>query len=152
MEVFMKARLGMFGFVIAFALSAVSFSAAAGSPAAPGFSQATAAPAQPTQAKPKAKKRVTRVAAMRGVPKGTKACVDHLIKMASTEPMTPYEGHPAEIINNGLLWNDPKSRCSVGDDAALRLKVSHVATAWMQKDTEKVKQQLEELKNSLPQT
>jgi hypothetical protein len=138
--------------VFALAMTAIPFGSVTASSMGPVLSQATQDPAQPPQTKPKTKKRVKSTRAMRGVPAGTKACVDHLIEMASTEPITPYEGHPEEIINNGLLWNDPKSKCSVGDDAAVRLKVSNVATAWKQKDAGKVRQQLQELKSALPQT
>jgi hypothetical protein len=101
--------------------------------------------------KPQAKKKTTRSKrkVMRGVPAGVQACLDHLIEMASTEPMTPYEGHPQEIVNNGLLWNDPKSKCFVGSDA-LRLKVSEAAAAWRQKNAEKVKSLLQEVKSAAP--
>ena len=151
----MKARIATFGLVFTFALFALSVSAGARfEPIPPASLQAATAPApQPPTKSSQAKKRGARSSrAMRGVPTGTTACVEQLIRMASTEPMTAYEGRPSQIINDGLLWNDPKSKCSVGDDPALRLKVSQVATSWRQKDAEKVKQQLEELKSSLPQT
>jgi len=89
---------------------------------------------------------------MRGVPTGVQACLDHLSQMASTEPITPYEGHPSEIINNGLLWNDAKSKCSIGTDPQLRLKVGKMATAWSQKDAATVKSLLEEIKSAAPKT
>jgi len=95
--------------------------------------------------KPKAK-------VMRGVPAGVPACLEHLSQMAATEPMTPYEGHPEEIINNGLLWNDAKSKCSIGTDPQLRLKVGNLAKAWRQKDAATVKSLLEEIKSAAPKT
>lgn len=87
-------------------------------------------------------------AAMKGVPSGVPNCVDHLIKMASTDPLIAYEGHPSEIINDGLLWNDPKSKCSVGSDQGIRDKVQAVALAWNLKDAAKVRSLLEELKSA----
>ena len=88
---------------------------------------------------------------MRGVPSGMKNCLDHLSQMAANDPLIDYEGHPSEIINNGLLWNDPKSKCSVGSDSALRLKVSNLATAWKMKDAAKVRSLLDEIKSAAPQ-
>lgn len=88
---------------------------------------------------------------MRGVPSGMKNCLDHLTQMAANDPLIDYEGHPSEIINNGLLWNDPKSKCSVGSDSSLRLKVSSLATAWMMKDAARVRSLLEEIKSAAPQ-
>jgi hypothetical protein len=88
---------------------------------------------------------------MRGVPSGVQNCIDHLIKMAENDPLIDYEGHPSEIINNGLLWNDPKSKCSIGSDASLRLKVSNLATAWSMKDAAKVRSLLQEIKSAAPQ-
>ena len=88
---------------------------------------------------------------MAGVPTGVQNCLDHLIEMASADPLIAYEGHPSEIINNGLLWNDPKSKCSVGADSSLRLKVSNLATAWQQKDAATVRSLLQEIKSAAPQ-
>ena len=76
---------------------------------------------------------------MTGVPKGVDKCIEHLIEMASEDPMTPYEGHPQEIINNGLLWNNAKSKCSIGDNHSLRLKLSELSKAWRENDTSKVR-------------
>src|SRR5262245_31663903 len=67
--------------------------------------------------------------AMRGVPKGVAACIEHLQQMAQADPLIAYEGHPQEIVNNGLLWNSPKSHCSVGDNEQLRKKIVDAATA-----------------------
>src|SRR5215467_6649668 len=58
----------------------------------------------------------TKGKAMRGVPHGVGACNEHLQQMAQADPLIAYEGHPQEVINNGLLWNNPKSHCSVGDN------------------------------------
>ena len=88
---------------------------------------------------------------MRGVPTGVQNCLDHLIEMASADPLIPYEGHPQEIINNGLLWNDPKSKCSVASDASLRGKVFDVSTAWRMNDAAKVRSLLQEIKSAAPQ-
>jgi hypothetical protein len=88
---------------------------------------------------------------MRGVPKGVHACIDRLTEIASADPLAAYEGQPQEIVNNGLLWNDPKSRCSIGDDGKLRLKVSEMASAWQSKDAAKVRSLLQEIKSAAPQ-
>ena len=87
----------------------------------------------------------------RGVPSGVQNCIDHLIEMASADPLVAYEGHPSEIINNGLMWNDPKSKCSVGADPSLRLKLSNLVTAWNQKDAAQVRSLLQEIKSAAPQ-
>jgi hypothetical protein len=87
----------------------------------------------------------------RGVPSGVQNCIDHLIEMASADPLVAYEGHPSEIVNNGLMWNDPKSKCSVGADTSLRLKITNMATAWNQKEAEKVRSLLQEIKSAAPQ-
>ena len=94
------------------------------------------------------KKRVRRIKktyTMKGVPSGVANCVKHLSEMASKDPLIAYEGHPEEIINNGLLWNDPKSKCSVGSDENMRKKVSELAMAWQMKDAAKVRSILQEL-------
>jgi len=109
-----------------------------------------AAPAT-TAEKPKAKKPARRHPKEAvGVPKGVGACVAKLEQLASKEPMTPYEKGPEQIINNGLLWNDPHSKCSVGSDQTVRNKVFAVATAWQQKDSGKVQSALADLKSSVP--
>lgn len=101
--------------------------------------------------KPKAKK-AGGAMSMTGVPKGVQACLDHLIKMAEKEPLIDYEGHPSEIINGGLMWNDPKSKCSLGDNLDLRKKAADVATAWRKKDAAAVRSLLQELKSAAPQS
>ena len=116
----------------------------------PATSEQTMAPTKKGGGRKVVKKTKTKV--MRGVPSGVQACLEHLSQMAATEPMTPYEGHPAEIINNGLLWNDAKSKCSIGTDQQLRLKVGNLATAWARKDAAAVKSLLEEIKSAAPKT
>lgn len=104
------------------------------------------------QAKPPRPKRSrARGRVMRGIPKGVQACIDHLTEIASADPLVAYEGHPQQVVNNGLLWNDPKSKCSIGDDAKLRLKVSEMASAWQMKDAAKVRSLLQEIKSAAPQ-
>ncbi len=122
-------------------------------PAATEQAPATEAPQAAETMAPKkpARRRARRGAAMRGVPSGVKACLDHLSQMAANDPLIDYEGHPSEVINNGLLWNDPKSKCSIGSDSSLRLKVSNLASAWMMKDAAKVRSLLEEIKAAAPQ-
>jgi len=87
---------------------------------------------------------------MRGVPHGVAACIEHLQAMAAADPLIPYDGHPSEIVNNGLLWNNPKSHCSVGDNTAVRDKIVDAATAWKQKDAAKVRSLLDEAKAAAP--
>ena len=101
------------------------------------------------QPKPKrpARKRPKETA---GIPTGAGACVAKLEQLASKEPMTPYENGPDQIINNGLLWNDPHSKCPVGSDQAVRSKVFAVATAWQQKNSTGVQSALADLKSSVP--
>ncbi len=107
-------------------------------PAAPAAGQpATAAKPKP---KPKKKKAV-----MAGVPKGVPACIKHLTQMAAKDPLIDYDGHPSEIINGGLLWNDPKSQCSVAGDEATKKKVLALADAWRRKDAAQVRSLLQEL-------
>jgi hypothetical protein len=107
-------------------------------PAAPAAGQpATAAKPKP---KPKKKKAV-----MAGVPKGVPACIKHLTQMAAKDPLIDYDGHPSEIINGGLLWNDPKSQCSVAGDEAAKKKVLALADAWRRKDAAQVRSLLQEL-------
>ncbi|HEX8183240.1 MAG TPA: hypothetical protein VF747_00765, partial [Blastocatellia bacterium] len=81
---------------------------------------------------------------MSGVPSGVENCLNHLAQMAASDPMIDYEGHPSEIINNGLLWNDSKSKCATSDQAQ-REKIFEVATAWRMKDSAKVRSLLSEL-------
>jgi len=110
----------------------------------------TMAPAA-TGEKPKAKKPAhRRPKEMTGVPSGVGNCISRLEQLASKEPMAPYEQGPDQIINNGLLWNDPHSKCSVGSDQGVRNKVFTLATAWQRKDADKVKETLADLKSSYP--
>jgi hypothetical protein len=90
--------------------------------------------------------------ARRGVPKGVHNCIDRLIEIATADPLVDYAGQPEQIVNNGLLWNDPKSNCYVGDDGKLRLKISEMANAWRAKDASKVRSMLQEIKSAAPQS
>ena len=114
----------------------------------PTASQApAAAPADQTMTaakpKPKAKRKASQ--RMAGVPQGVPACLKHLAKMAEKEPLIDYDGHPSEIINGGLLWNDPKSRCSVAADEAMKKKAIELAGAWRKKDAAQVRSLIAEL-------
>lgn len=120
------------------------------------MSQASAQAVAPSQApadqtmtmakpKPKPKRKAQRMA---GVPKGVPACIKQLAKMAEKDPLIDYEGHPSEIINGGLLWNDPKSRCSVAGDEAMKKKVLDLAGAWHKKDGATVRSLLAELESA----
>jgi hypothetical protein len=95
------------------------------------------------KAKPKPKKKAPM--AMAGVPSGVPNCIKHLTQMAAKDPLIDYEGHPSEIINGGLLWNDPKSHCSIGGDEAIKKKVVELAGAWRRKDASQVRSLLGEL-------
>ena len=162
----MRSKLVMFG-ITAVAVLALSLEASpqavaqnANKPAAPKKSKAPAAkpaPPAPTMAasaeKPAAKKPVRRkkkTTAMKGVPSGVANCLKHLSEMASKDPLIAYEGHPEEIINNGLLWNDPKSKCSIGSDESTRKKVAELASAWRMKDASKVRSIIGELEAMAP--
>lgn len=81
---------------------------------------------------------------MAGVPMGVENCLNHLAKMAAADPLIDYEGHPSEIVNNGLLWNDPKSKCAVSDEGQ-RKKLFELAQAWRMKDASKVRSMLQEM-------
>jgi len=109
--------------------------------AAPAAAQAPAAEKKPAARKPRPKK----TNAMKGVPSGIPNCIKHLSEMAAKDPLIAYEGHPEEVINNGLLWNDPKSKCSVGSDENMRKKVAELAQAWRMKDASKVRSIIQEL-------
>jgi hypothetical protein len=88
--------------------------------------------------------------AMAGVPSGVGNCIKHLSEMAAKDPLIAFEGHPEDIVNNGLLWNDPKSKCSVGSDENMRQKIFDLATAWRMKDAAKVRSILQELEGMSP--
>ncbi|HET8676277.1 MAG TPA: hypothetical protein VFO63_10850 [Blastocatellia bacterium] len=104
-------------------------------------------------AKKNVRRRVRRGGARskRGVPTGVQNCIDRLIELATPDPLVAYDGQPSEIVNNGLMWNDPKSKCSVGADTSLRLKITNLATAWNQKEADKVRSLLQEIKSAAPQ-
>lgn len=119
-------------------------------PPPPKAAQAKPAPAadaakETMAAKPKPKPKKKAAAAMAGVPKGVPNCIKRLTQMAAKDPLIDYDGHPSEIINGGLLWNDPKSHCSVGGDEAMRKKVIELAGAWRRKDGSQVRSLLAEL-------
>jgi hypothetical protein len=109
--------------------------------------QETATPAQakPRRSRGQRRGRGNNPKMMRGVPNGVENCLNHLAQMAAADPLIEYEGHPSEIINNGLLWNDAKSKCSLGDDQDKRKKVFEIANAWRTKDAAKVRSLLQEL-------
>jgi hypothetical protein len=120
-------------------------------PPPPKPAQAQPAPAAPAAgettmaAKPKPKPKKKKATAMTGVPKGVPACIKHLTDMAAKDPLIDYDGHPSEIINGGLLWNDPKSQCSIASDEATKKKVLELAGAWRRKDASQVRSLLQEL-------
>jgi hypothetical protein len=115
-----------------------------------------AAPAQAATpaAKPAAAKKPVahkkKPAAMAGVPSGVGNCIKHLSEMAAKDPLIAYEGHPEDIVNNGLLWNDPKSKCSVGSDDNMRKKVVELAGKWRMHDAAAVRSILQELEGMSP--
>lgn len=111
-------------------------------PAADNTGQAMTAP------KPKPKPKRKSSMAMSGVPNGVPACLKHLSKMAEKDPLINYDGHPSEIVNGGLLWNDPKSHCSIAGDEATKKKVIELAGAWRTKDSAKVRSILAELESA----
>jgi hypothetical protein len=111
--------------------------------AAPAAAPAPAATAEKPMAKPKPKRKASM--AMSGVPNGVPNCIKHLAKMAEKDPLINYDGHPSQIVNDGLLWNDPKSHCSVASDEAMKKKVVDLATAWRAKDSATVRSLLAEL-------
>jgi hypothetical protein len=117
-------------------------------PAAQAAPAQGAAPAKPVARKPVHRKKKPN--AMAGVPSGVGNCIKHLSEMAAKDPLIPYEGHPSEVVNNGLLWNDPKSKCSVGSDENMREKVFDLASAWRMNDAAKVRSILQELEGMSP--
>ena len=125
---------------------------AAAKPAAekPAAKKPAATGEKPVAKKPVRKKKKPAAAAMKGVPSGVGNCIKHLSDMASKDPLISFEGHPEEIVNNGLLWNDPKSKCSVGSDENMRKKLFELTTAWRLKDAAKVRSLLQELESMSP--
>jgi hypothetical protein len=99
---------------------------------------------KPVAAKP-AKKKKKKAPAMAGVPSGVENCIKRLQQLAEKDPLPDYDGQPSKIVNEGLLWNDPKAKCSVAGDEAKRNKVVEMATAWRMKDAAKVRSLLSEL-------
>ncbi|HWN98222.1 MAG TPA: hypothetical protein VNS63_03025 [Blastocatellia bacterium] len=115
---------------------------------APAAAAPAAAAGQTMAAKPKPKPKRKPSTAMKGVPNGVPNCIKHLQKMAEKDPLIAYDGHPSEIVNDGLLWNDPKSHCSVASDAAMKQKVVQLANAWRAKDASTVRSLLADLASS----
>ena len=87
-----------------------------------------------------------------GVPNGISACLDRLSKYAAADPLTPYDKGPEQIINNGLLWDNPHSKCSIGSDQGARDKALALATAWQLKDAGTVRSTLDQVKAAAPAT
>lgn len=161
----MRAKVVTFGFtavaILALVLQALPQAIAQGNANKPAAAKKAkpapkpeAKPAPPTPpaaggetmaAKPKPKPKPKRKASMAGVPKGVPACIERLTKLAEKDPLINYDGRPSEIVNNGLLWNDPKSHCSVGSDDAMKKKVVDLAGAWRRKDAAQVRSLLQEL-------
>jgi hypothetical protein len=120
--------------------------AAEPAPAAAGTQSATATPApRPRRRRARASSRAT------GIPTGVQACLNRLTELASADPLPDYDGQAANIVNNGLLWNDEKSKCSIGTDASLRLKLFELGNAWRRKDASTVRSTLEQIKSAAPQ-
>jgi hypothetical protein len=119
------------------------------SPPPPPPKAAQAQPAAPAPAegqttmaaKPKPKPKKKAVAMPMGVP----GCIKQLTQLAAKDPLIDYYGRPYTIVNDGLLWNDPKSRCSVADDETKKKKALDLADAWRRKDAATVRSLLAEL-------
>ncbi|HEY6334090.1 MAG TPA: hypothetical protein VI756_32545 [Blastocatellia bacterium] len=104
----------------------------------------------PAAKKAPAHRRRVQARATAGVPSGgVGACADRLSKLAEKDPLPKYEGTPEEIVNNGLLWNDPHSKCAVTDEA-MREKVFSLATAWREGKGDQVRSLIGEIKASAP--
>jgi hypothetical protein len=132
---------------LALALSLVVLMVASSSVLA---TQDTAAKQEEKTMAPKKTPKKKRSRAMGGIPKGAQACVDRLIEIASADPLPAFGGQAEQIVNNGLLWDDPKSKCSIGSDQGLRKKVSDMGVAWREKNAEKTRSLLQEIKSAAP--
>lgn len=121
---------------------------AATKPATAATPAQAATPAEKPAAAKKPVHRKKKPAGMAGVPSGVASCLKHLSEMAAKDPLIAYEGHPEEVINNGLLWNDPKSKCSVGSDENMRKKVAELASKWRMHDAAAVRSILQELESA----
>lgn len=84
-------------------------------------------------------------AAATGIPTGVENCLNRLATLAAADPLPDYEGQPSDIINNGLLWNDAKSKCSIGDDAARRRQLFELSNHWRMKHTDEVRKLLSDM-------
>jgi hypothetical protein len=79
------------------------------------------------------------------MPVGVKKAVMRLKELAGKDPLITYEGEPRYIINDGLLWDNKRSKCSVGNNPGMRLKLSKLATAWQQRDSQQVRALLDQV-------
>jgi hypothetical protein len=149
-------RTGLFSLMAAallFNLPSIASSATGGEWQEPPTQQMQQAP--PAKRTGKSTRRRSRGKSQRartGVPTGVHNCIDRLTEVAAADPLPSYEGQPEQIINDGLMWSDEKSKCSIGTDSALRLKVLELSTAWRMKDAAKVRSLLGEIKQAVPQT
>ncbi|MCI0489125.1 MAG: hypothetical protein L0229_21240 [Blastocatellia bacterium] len=140
----MRAKLVVMVMTV-FAAAALGFQFSANAAYAPEGERLSDAGTESSMAQRRRRKPMS---AMKGVPKGVDKCLEHLIEMASEDPFPAYEGHPEEIVNNGLMWNDPKSKCSIGDNHDLKLKIIEMSKEWRMKNAERVRSLLEEIKNA----
>lgn len=81
------------------------------------------------------------------LPPNVLKALKELDDMASGDKLGPYEGPPQEIINDGLLWNDQRSRCSIGDDETLRQYLFELSNAWRLSDRDKVRYLMQKIKD-----
>jgi hypothetical protein len=153
----MRVKFLTMGMTLALAIALVAELSAVTALSQDNTNQTPPPTSTPQATEEKAKKPVRRRArrggarSKRGVPTGVQNCIDRLIELATPDPLVAYDGQPSEIVNNGLMWNDPKSKCSVGADTSLRLKITNMATAWNQKEADKVRSLLQEIKSAAPQ-
>ncbi len=71
--------------------------------------------------------------------------MNRLATLAAADPLPDYEGQPSDIINNGLMWNDPKSKCSIGDDANRRKQLFELSNHWRMKHADEVRSMLRDM-------
>jgi hypothetical protein len=128
--------------IVLFAVAAPAFEASATARAqqqGAGQTGVSSAQQQTTPATQRRRPRRRQGRAATGIPSGVENCLNRLATLAAADPLINYEGQPSNIINNGLLWNDPKSKCSLGDDAARRKQVFELSNAWRTKNAEQVR-------------
>jgi hypothetical protein len=142
MEVFfMKVRHTIMAMAL-FAVAAPAFEAPASARAqqqSAGQTGVASTQQQTTPAAQRRRPRRKRPRAAAGIPTGVENCLNRLATLAAADPLIDYEGRPSNIINNGLLWNDPKSKCSVGEDQARRKQLLELANHWRTKNAEQVR-------------